>query len=172
MIHAAMSFDGGVRGGNPGHAGFAAVIRLAGKLHTIARPLKGLRTNNYAEYMGLIVGAKYAHTLGATMIDITSDSKLVVNQVNDNWRCDSHDMLQLCTEAQAILDRYFTASWKLEWVPRERNMIADAACAQAVRCALNPWIPNRLDPFAKPFAKQRGNPSRTHTRTPTRARRG
>jgi ribonuclease HI len=168
MIHAAMSFDGGVRGGNPGHAGFAAVISLAGKLHTIARPLKGLRTNNYAEYMGLIVGAKYAHTLGATMIDITSDSKLVVNQVNDNWRCDSHDMLQLCTEAQAILDRYFTASWKLEWVPRERNMIADAACAQAVRCALNPWIPNRLDPFAKP----RGIPSRTHTRTPTRARRG
>jgi ribonuclease HI len=133
-----------------------------------SRPLKGLRTNNYAEYMGLIVGAKYAHTLGATMIDITSDSKLVVNQVNDNWRCDSHDMLQLCTEAQTILDRYFTHSWNLEWVPRERNMIADAACAQAVRCALNPWIPNRLDPFAKP----RGIPSRTHTRTPTRARRG
>ena len=155
MIHAAMAFDGGVRGGNPGHAGFAAVITIAGQMHTIARPLKGLRTNNYAEYMGLIVGAKYAHSLGADEIDITSDSKLVVNQVNDNWRVDSHDMLQLCSEAQAILDLRFPGSWTLEWVPRLQNVIADAACAQAVRCSLNPWIPNKLDPFAvKPRVKR------------------
>lgn len=149
MIHAAMAFDGGVRGGNPGHAGFAAVITIAGQMHTIARPLKGLKTNNYAEYMGLIVGTKYAATLGATVIDITSDSKLVVNQVNDEWRCDSHDMLQLCTEAQVILERNFPNAWVLEWVPRLRNVVADAACAKAVLCAMNPWRVNRLDPFAK-----------------------
>ena len=86
MIQASMSFDGGVRGGNPGHAGFAAVITIAGTKHTIARPMRGLNTNNDAEYMGLIVGLKYASHLGVTAIDIYSDSKLVVEQVNGNWR--------------------------------------------------------------------------------------
>jgi ribonuclease HI len=99
MTHATMAFDGGVRGGNPGHAGFAAVITLAGKDYVIARPLKGRNTNNVAEYMGLIVGSKYAHHLGVEKLDIFSDSKLVVEQVNGNWRIDSPTMCKLCWEA-------------------------------------------------------------------------
>ena len=43
--------------------------------------------------------------------------------------------------------RAFPDDWTLAWVPRLRNTVADAACAQAVLCALNPWKPNRLDPF-------------------------
>ena len=144
-----MSFDGGVRGGNPGHAGFAAVIRLAGQEYVIARPLRGLKTNNDAEYMGLIVGAKYALSLGATAIDIISDSKLVVEQVNGRWECKSKLMRIYCSEAQAILYNSFPDNWTLSWVPRLENAVADAACAHAVRCSLNPWLPNRLDPFAR-----------------------
>lgn len=142
-----MTFDGGVRGGNPGHAGFAAVITIAGRPHTIARPIRGRHTNNHAEYMGLIVGTKYAHHLGATEIDIFSDSKLVVEQVNGNWRCDSHAMRILQREARDLLDRRFAGAWTLAWLPRIENVIADAACAHAVECSLNPWKPNKLDPF-------------------------
>jgi ribonuclease HI len=155
MIHAAMAFDGGVRGGNPGHAGFAAVITLAGEDYVIARPLKGRNTNNVAEYMGLIVGSKYAAHLGVTNLDISSDSKLVVEQVNGNWRIDSPTMCKLCWEAQDLLEQHFPGHWKLAWVPRLANTVADAACAQAVRCAMNPWLPNRLDPFARPRARTR-----------------
>jgi ribonuclease H / adenosylcobalamin/alpha-ribazole phosphatase len=170
MIHAGMSFDGGVRGGNPGHAGFAAVIIIAGKMHTIARPIPGLNTNNYAEYMGLIVGAKYASHLGADEIDITSDSKLVVEQVNGRWECKNHDMRLLCSEAQDLLEKLFPGSWTLGWLPRLSNVVADAACAQAVRCAMNPWLINRLDPFG--VSKLRVKTSRaptpaTHARTRT-----
>jgi ribonuclease HI len=151
MTHASMTFDGGVRGGNPGHAGFAAVIVLSefGDEHIIARPLKGLKTNNDAEYMGFIVGLKYAHHLGVDRIDIKSDSKLVVEQVNGNWRCDSHTMRLYCREARDLLDKHFAGAWTLKWVPRLQNSVADAACAKAVLCAMNPWRVNRLDPFSR-----------------------
>jgi ribonuclease HI len=147
MIHGAMHFDGGVRGGNPGHAGFAAVIRLAGVEHVIARPMRGLKTNNDAEYTGLIVGIKYAAHLGVTFIEIYSDSKLVVEQVNGNWRCDSETMRNYQHEARDLLNKHFAGAWKLEWVPRLQNIVADAACAHAVQCSLNPYKPNKLDPF-------------------------
>ena len=146
MIHGAMAFDGGVRGGNPGHAAFAAVITIAGNLKTIARPMRGLNTNNDAEYMGLIVGLKYATHLGVTQIDITSDSKLVVEQVNGNWRTDTKRMRDYKFEALELLCE-FPDGWTLEWHARAHNIIADAACAQAMRCSLNPWVPNKLDPF-------------------------
>jgi ribonuclease HI len=148
MIHGTMSFDGGVRGGNPGHAGFAAVIRLAGQQYVIARPLRGRKTNNDAEYMGLIVGLKYAISLGVDEIDITSDSKLVVEQVNGRWEVKTEAMRPYRKEARKLLDQHFTGGWSLEWVPRLQNVVADAACAHAVRCSLNPWLPNKLDPFA------------------------
>jgi ribonuclease HI len=169
MIHASMSFDGGVKGGNPGHAGFAAVIVLSefGDERIIARPIRGRHTNNDAEYMGLIVGIKYAHHLGVTAIDIISDSKLVVEQVNGRWRCDSKTMSDYCSEAQAILYNDFPDNWTLSWVPRLQNTVADAACAQAVRCSVNPWIPNRLDPFAP--NKALVTLPRVRTQAPTRA---
>jgi ribonuclease HI len=153
MISATMAFDGGVRGGNPGHAGFAAVITLAETDYVIARPLKGLKTNNDAEYMGLIVGLKYAHHLGVEQIDIVSDSKLVVEQVNGRWRTDSQSMRCYRQEAQKLLRDHFSLGWSLEWVPRLQNTIADAAAAKAVLCAMNPWRVNRQDPFAKRVGK-------------------
>jgi ribonuclease HI len=159
MIHGHMTFDGGVRGGNPGHAGFAAVIRLAGQEYVIARPLRGLNTNNVAEYMGLIVGAKYAAHLGVTALDIIGDSQLVVEQVNGRRKCKTEHIRVLCSEAQSVLYNCFPDDWTLSWVPRLENTVADAACAKAVLCAMNPWRVNRLDPFA----------SRTYAHARTRA---
>jgi ribonuclease HI len=164
VIHGSLHFDGGVRGGNPGHAGFAAVVRLAGKEHVIARPMRGLKTNNDAEYTGLIVGIKYAAHLGVTYLDIYSDSKLVVEQVNGNWRCDSETMRNYRHEARKLLNQHFAGAWSLEWLPRLQNITADAACAHAVQCSLNPWKPNKLDPFHrnKPLVRI---PSRVRART-------
>ena len=58
-------FDGGCRPRNPGHAGIAVVVKLGGRKHILSRYI-GIHTNNYAEYTGLIVAVKYAHSLGAS----------------------------------------------------------------------------------------------------------
>ena len=42
-------------------------------------------TNNEAEYEALLVGLKTAKTLGATELDVRSDSQLVVGQVNGDY---------------------------------------------------------------------------------------
>jgi DNA-directed RNA polymerase specialized sigma24 family protein len=57
-------------------------------------------------------------------------------------------------EACKLLDRWFAGAWTLKWVQRLDNVVADAACASAVRCSLNPWLPNHLDPFAGPYGKR------------------
>ena len=113
-------------------------------------------------YTGLIVGIKYARDLGVQEIEIYSDSKLVVEQVNGNWRCDSKTMRDYQQEARTFLDKHFLA-WKLTWVPRLENVVADAACAHAVQCSLNPWRLNKLDPFRRNSALV-NIPSRTRTR--------
>ena len=42
-------------------------------------------TNNEVEYETLLVGLKIAKTLGATELDVHSDSQLVVGQVNGDY---------------------------------------------------------------------------------------
>jgi ribonuclease HI len=150
VIHASLHTDGGARPTNPGPAGIAAVVMLAGKYHTLARPL-GWKTNNQAEFLAMVVGIKYAAHLGAQQLDIYSDSKLVVNTVNEEWTTTNHELRILKTEIQVLLRKHFENNWTLTWISRDRNMIADAACTKAIRYN-NPWIPtwcNPLDPFVK-----------------------
>lgn len=149
--YATMHVDGGCRPTNPGPAGIAVVIDLAKKQYVLARPV-GIKTNNQAEYMALIVGIKYAHTLGANGIDIYCDSKLIVNQMQDRWHVSERHLADFRHEARALLDTFFTKNWDLTWVKRDKNKLADAACTQAI-LSNNPWIPNFLDPFRKPDQK-------------------
>src|SRR5690606_38893906 len=79
--------DGGARG-NPGPAGYGAVVREAGTeeiLLEIAEPI-GVATNNVAEYRGLIAGLRAAADLGAVEVDVRMDSKLVVEQMSGRWQ--------------------------------------------------------------------------------------
>ncbi len=78
--------DGGSRG-NPGPAGYGAVVLdtddqvLAERSDAI-----GVDTNNVAEYRGLIAGLQAAAELGARVVHVRMDSKLVVEQMSGNWR--------------------------------------------------------------------------------------
>ena len=46
----------------------------------------GTKTNNEAEYLGLIAGMQEARRLGCQSIEIRGDSQLVINQIQDNWK--------------------------------------------------------------------------------------
>ena len=48
--------------------------------------LQYITTNNEAEYETLLAGLKTAKTLGATKLDVHSDSQLVVGQVNGDYK--------------------------------------------------------------------------------------
>ena len=68
----------------------------------VARAL-GIRTNNVAEYAGLVLALREARRLGAEEIDLRLDSKLIVEQLNGRWRVKDAKLQGLFAEARRHL---------------------------------------------------------------------
>ncbi|MEV4624092.1 bifunctional RNase H/acid phosphatase [Asanoa sp. NPDC049573] len=125
--------DGGARG-NPGPAGYGAVVRTpAGEVLVERSEAIGITTNNVAEYRGLIAGLQAAVDLGAAEADIRMDSKLVVEQMSGRWQIKNAGLRPLAAEAAALVNRLDRVSFT--WVPRDRNTHADALANQAMDAA-------------------------------------
>lgn len=77
--------DGGARG-NPGPAAAAYVIYSGNKLIAWDSKYLGEQTNNHAEYAAVIMALEKANNLEIAKIEILSDSQLVVNQLNGEWK--------------------------------------------------------------------------------------
>ncbi|MES4887509.1 bifunctional RNase H/acid phosphatase [Streptomyces sp. NPDC096012] len=123
--------DGGSRG-NPGPAGYGAVVRDAASGQTLAEVAEyiGVATNNVAEYRGLLAGLRAAHALDPTAtVHVRMDSKLVVEQMSGRWKIKHPDLKPLANEARALFppDRV-----TYEWIPRERNKHADRLANEAM----------------------------------------
>lgn len=122
--------DGGSRG-NPGVAGYGALVRDAASGRVLAEragPL-GRASNNVAEYAGLIAGLEAVLTLGpSARVEVRLDSKLVVEQMSGRWKIRHEDMQRMARQARALCARIAAAggSVRFTWVPRERNLAADA----------------------------------------------
>jgi ribonuclease H / adenosylcobalamin/alpha-ribazole phosphatase len=123
--------DGGSRG-NPGPAGYGAVVRDASTGGVLAERAEGLgiTTNNVAEYAGLIAGLRAAAELGATDVEVRMDSKLVVEQVTGRWKVRQPHLQPLASEAAALVRRLGRV--RLTWVPRSRNRHADRLANEAM----------------------------------------
>ncbi|MFB7123758.1 bifunctional RNase H/acid phosphatase [Kitasatospora sp. NPDC056273] len=123
--------DGGSRG-NPGPAGYGAVVRDGdtGQIIAEAAEFIGHATNNVAEYKGLIAGLRAARDLDPdASVDVRMDSKLVVEQMSGRWKIKHPDMQPLAAEARTVLPR---ARVTYTWIPRERNKDADRLANEAM----------------------------------------
>jgi len=131
--------DGGSRG-NPGPAGYGAVVCDAGSGEVLVECSEGIgvATNNVAEYGGLIAGLRAALELGGpgTDVDVRMDSKLVVEQMSGRWKIKHPAMQPLAMEAGKLVNQL--GSVRFTWIPRAENTRADrlanlAMDAQAAR---------------------------------------
>ncbi|MGN9808874.1 bifunctional RNase H/acid phosphatase [Micromonospora sp. BQ11] len=141
--------DGGSRG-NPGPAGYGAVVRDLDTGEVLAERAEsiGRATNNVAEYRGLIAGLEAAAELGATEVEARMDSKLVVEQMCGRWQIKHPGLRPLAAQAAGLVDRF--AAVRFSWIPRERNRHADAL-ANAAMDAAAAGAPAR--PAAPPVAE-------------------
>ncbi|SDQ73084.1 bifunctional RNase H/acid phosphatase [Actinopolyspora saharensis] len=123
--------DGGSRG-NPGPAGFGAVVRREDDGQVLAERSGGLgrATNNFAEYRGLIAGLRAARELGATEAEIRLDSKLVVEQMSGRWKIKHPDLQPLAREATQLVFGFVSANFR--WIAREYNKHADRLANEAM----------------------------------------
>lgn len=126
--------DGGSRG-NPGPAGYGAVLRDAptGRVLAEAADGIGVASNNVAEYRGLIAGLQLAVQAGAEDVEVRMDSKLVVEQMSGRWKVRHPDMRVLAAEAAGLV-RALPAV-RFVHVPRERNAHADRLANEAMDAA-------------------------------------
>lgn len=122
--------DGGARG-NPGPAGFGVVIKdTAGRRVAELSRYLGHRTNNYAEYMGLLAALEYALEHGPRALQVFSDSELLVRQINGQYKVRHPVLLELYQQAKTLIRRL---EWfKIRHVRREQNRDADKLANQAM----------------------------------------
>lgn len=123
--------DGGSRG-NPGPAGYGAVVRDAGTGEVLAERYAslGVTTNNVAEYSGLIAGLAAAAELNAERVAVKMDSKLVIEQMSGRWQIKNAGLRPLAAEAAALVGRFAGVTY--EWIPRDRNKAADELANRAM----------------------------------------
>jgi len=122
--------DGAARG-NPGPSGAGAVVTDSeGAIIARVGKFLGRQTNNYAEYMGLLIGLEHARKLGAREVDVYADSELMIRQLGGRYQVKSPTLKPLYDEAVRLLKGF--AKVKLVHVPRELNKDADEMSNRAI----------------------------------------
>ena len=92
--------DGGSRG-NPGPAGFGAVIEdPEGRVAARLSHFLGLQTNNYAEYSALLAVLEWALKHGVKRLRVVSDSELMVRQMKGQYKVKNPGLMLLWEEAR------------------------------------------------------------------------
>ncbi|HVF06374.1 MAG TPA: bifunctional RNase H/acid phosphatase [Frankiaceae bacterium] len=127
--------DGGSRG-NPGPAGYGAVVRDAATNEVLAEVAAGIgrASNNVAEYRGLIAGLRAAAELGdVESVEVRMDSKLVVEQMNGRWQVKHPDMRVLAREAAEVVGTLPRVTFG--HIRRELNGHADRLANEAMDAA-------------------------------------
>lgn len=151
--------DGGCEPKNPGGVACSGWIMFDEQGNTLAKEGKVVAdggpnaTNNYAEYCALGFALRWlAENNWCGTLHVKSDSKLVVHQVLEEWKCNKDhlkklrarcwelmDQMQLyrCTphdykvlvETRTLDDSKGVATF--QWVPREQNECADSLAGEA-----------------------------------------
>lgn len=127
--------DGGARG-NPGPAGFGAV--LADEHGAVLAELSeflGVRTNNYAEYSGLLAVLAYALEHNYRRLRVVSDSELMVKQIQGKYKVNSPDLKPLWQEAKARIARLdgFEISHALRHKNKDADRLANLAMDRGMK---------------------------------------
>lgn len=128
--HLVAQVDGGARG-NPGPAGYGVVIKdHAGKKLARLSQYLGHRTNNYAEYCGLIAALEYTLQHRHKGLKVLSDSELMVRQMLGFYKVKSPNLRALYEQARR---RARELQWfRIEHVSREQNREADRLANEAM----------------------------------------
>jgi probable phosphoglycerate mutase len=122
--------DGGARG-NPGPAGFGALIQdQDGRVLAELSEFLGVRTNNYAEYSGLLACLQYALDHGHARLRVVSDSELMVKQIQGKYKVNSPDLKPLWQEARNRIARL--EAFEISHALRHKNKDADRLANEAM----------------------------------------
>jgi len=90
----------------------------------------GTATNNVAEYRALIAGLERASEAGVSVLEVVSDSELMVKQMRGEYRVKNPALQELFLEASSAARRLYRVTYT--HVRRESNELADSLVNEAL----------------------------------------
>jgi ribonuclease HI len=118
--------DGGARG-NPGPAGIGVVMEFPKGFKKIYNAHIGTATNNVAEYSAVIFALSKARALIKTpkdsVVEIRSDSELLVKQMKGEYRVKNEGLRPLYEKAKSLTEEYGKVYFV--HIPRGKNKESD-----------------------------------------------
>ena len=125
-----VTFDGASRG-NPGLSGAGFVIwKGEEKIYEGSEFVSENATNNYAEYMAILLAIKKCNELKIKNIIIKGDSKLVIQQIQGNYKVNSTSLKSLYDIVTVEIEKL--TYLKLIHIERALNKDADALANLAI----------------------------------------
>lgn len=122
--------DGASRG-NPGPASFGFVITdVDGNILVEGAEKLGDQTNNYAEYMGMLVALNVCEKAGAKEVLVRADSQLMIRQMTGEYKVKAEGIIPLHQKAKTLVAAFTKVGF--EHIPREKNKEADKLANQAL----------------------------------------
>ena len=122
--------DGGSRG-TPGPAAYGYVLEAGDGTVLAAHGERiGVATNNVAEYRALVEGLRKAADLQVDEVEVVSDSELLVNQMQGNYKVKNEALRELWLDANELADRLEKVTFTA--VRREQNELADRLVNEAL----------------------------------------
>jgi ribonuclease HI len=158
--------DGGARG-NPGPAGYGALIQDdEGTVIAELSEFLGMRTNNYAEYSGLLGCLQYALDHHHHRLRVVSDSELMVKQIQGKYQVKSPDLKPLYEEARRRIARL--EAFEITHALRHKNKDADRLANEAMDRGMRRGQSNETRPGNTNTATNPSGP-RPHASSPALA---
>jgi len=125
-----VTFDGASRG-NPGLSGAGFVIWNGNtKIYEGSEFISENSTNNYAEYMAILLAIKKCNELNIKNIIVKGDSKLVIQQIQGNYKVNSSKLKSLYDFVTLEIEKL--TYLKLIHIERSLNKEADALANLAI----------------------------------------
>lgn len=115
----------GASKGNPGNASFGVLCKVDGKTAFEESHEIGVKTNNAAEYSGLIFALSklVSMKLDEEEVTVRMDSELVVKQINGEYKLRKKELTEYYLVAKNLISRF--KKIRLVHVMREDNASAD-----------------------------------------------
>lgn len=122
----------GASHGNPGPAAIGAILKdEQGRLITSISQGIGQATNNQAEYRAIIAALENAIRLGASQVDIRSDSELLVRQINGQYRVKKASLRPLYLQVKQLQSKL--ESFTITHIPGQENTEAHNLANMALK---------------------------------------
>jgi ribonuclease HI len=130
MQKAILWIDGAARG-NPGPAAIGILVtdEDGHELESVGEAI-GVATNNEAEYRALLRGLGLAAKHHAEEVQVQTDSRLLAQQINREFKVKASRIKWLFAEAQGAMAPFSRVN--VQQIPRELNRRADALANRAL----------------------------------------